>query len=290
MEATRHLIITGASGFLGGELVAQARRLCPGLRITALLSPRQCGIDLADPISVGRLSDLSIDDYAGTALIHAAAAIQVELEPSANETMATNLAQWAQSAGFGFSVFVSSVSVYTPLPCRTVVDAATEPASAYGLDKLNAERIWRRSLPEEKTAIVRLAGVWGWQRRPTLFWNRLLLAAGRGSPPDAIPVVLRKRSRRNYVSAAEAGECLIRMATNRMAGTFLVAGRNPMDNESFVHSLQQLPGSCLEVEWKDDGKCDESLYFFSPEIEPWLRPFEDALSAIWAAKPGWLLE
>lgn len=291
MEALRHLIITGANGFLGGELAAQARRLCPGLRITALISHRQGGIDLSDPNCAGRLStDLTVDDPAGTALVHAAAAIQAGSDPSANEKMAAQLAQWVQSAGIGFSVMVGSVSVYTPLPGRTPVDASTQPVSAYGLDKLNAERVWQRTLPAEKRALVRLAGLWGWQRRPTLFWNQLLLTAARGSPPEPIPVVLRKRSRRNYVSASEASQCLIQLAINRMAGTFLVAGRNPVNTESFVHSLQQLPGSCLEVDWKDDGGGDECLYSFSPEIAPWLQTFENALSATWATKPEWLLE
>jgi nucleoside-diphosphate-sugar epimerase len=185
---------------------------------------------------------------------------------------------------------VSSVSVYSPLPARTPVDASTQPVSPYGLDKLNAEKIWQRMLPAEKTAIARLGGVWGWQRRPTLFWNRLLLAAARGSPPEPIPIVLRKQSWRNYVSASEAGECLIQLAMNRMTGTFLVAGRSPMNTESFVLSLQRLPGSRLVVDWRDDGSCDECLYSFSPEIEPWLQPFENVLSATWAAKPEWLLQ
>jgi hypothetical protein len=44
------------------------------------------------------------------------------------------------------------------------------------------------------------------------------------------------------------------------------------------------------VEWKDDGERDECLYSFSPEIVPWLQPFESALASMWAAKPGWVLE
>jgi nucleoside-diphosphate-sugar epimerase len=289
MEALRHLIITGASGFLGSELAAQARRLYPSLRITALLSPRQGGIDLTDPNSVGRLSsDVLIDDPSGTALIHAAAVIQDALGLSANERMAAQLAEWAHSAGIGFCVTASSVSVYTPLLARTPVDASTQPVSAYGLDKLNAERVWQRKLPEERMAIVRLAGVWGWQRRPTLFWNRLLLAAARGSPPEPVSVVLRKRSWRNYVSVSEAAQCLIQLAARRMSGTFLVAGQSPMNTGSFARSLQQLAGSRLVVDWRDDGDCDECLYSFSQEIAPWLQPFEKTLSAMWAAKPEWL--
>jgi nucleoside-diphosphate-sugar epimerase len=292
MEALlRHLIVTGASGFLGGELITQARRLCPAVRITPLLSPRLGGIDLSDRNCAARLSAaFALDDPANTALIHAAAVIQVMADPLANETMATGLAHWAQSAGIGFSVMVSSVSVYTPRSTCTPVDGSTEPVTPYGRDKLNSEKVWQRTLPPEKMAIVRLAGVWGWQRRPTLFWNRLLLAAARGSPPEPVAVVLRKRSRRNYVSASEAAESLIQLVMHRMAGTFLLAGRNPMNMASFVDSVQQLPGSRLQVEWRDDGGSDECLYDFSPEIAPWLQSFEDTLSTTWAAQPRWLLE
>ena len=283
------MIVTGAAGFLGGELVAQTRRLCPSSRITVLASPRRGGIDLAEPDSASRLAtDVPIDDRAATVLIHAAAAIQETSDPGANEKMAVQVARWAQSARIGFCVMVSSVSVYTPLLAHTPVDASTQPVSAYGLDKLNAERVWQRTLPEEKRAIVRLAGLWGWQRHPTLFWNRLLLAAGRGSPPEPVPLVLRKQSWRNYISVSEAGECLVRLAMNRIAGTFLAAGQSSMTTESFALALQKLPGSRLTVDWRDDGGSDECLYSFSPEIAVWLQPFEANLSAAWAAKPEWL--
>jgi nucleoside-diphosphate-sugar epimerase len=301
MEALRHLIITGSSGFLGGEIAARARTFCPALRVTALLSPRVGGIDLTDTRATDRLAaDVPLDDPGGTALIHAAAVIQVgpetpALDPStnktsANETMAARLAEWAEFAGIGFSVMVSSVSVYTPLPGRTAVGGATQPVTAYGRDKLNAERVWQQSLPAENSAVVRLAGVWGWQRRPTLFWNRLLLTAARGSPPEPTPVVLRKRSVRNYISAAEASDALIHLSRNRMAGTFLMAGQNSIDTASFVDALQKLPGSRLFVDWRDDGDRDECLYSCSSEIASWARPFEEVLSATWTAKPEWVLE
>ncbi len=291
MEELLHLIITGASGFLGSELVAQARGICPAAHITPLYSPREGGIDLTDSNLCARLSkEVPLGKPSSTALIHAAAVIDAPAGGVANTTMATQLAKWAQSAGIGFCVLVSSVSVYTPLLGNTPVNAVTRPVSPYGRDKLNAEGVWQRTLPPEKIAIVRLAGVWGWQRRPTLFWNRLLLAAAQGSPPEPVPVVQRKRSYRNYISAREAAECLIHLAMNRKAGTFLAAGMGPTNTETFVQALQRLPGSRLAVECKDDGERDECLYSCSPDIAQWLEPFESTLAAIWAAKPDWVLE
>jgi len=153
-----------------------------------------------------------------------------------------------------------------------------------------AEKVWEEIVPAERSAIVRLAGIWGWQRVPTLFWNQILLAAGRGSPPQSVPIVRREASLRNYISVSEASDCLLEVAAKRNTGTFLAAGRDLVSTESFVRSVQALPGSRLSVEWEDDGGCDRNLYRASPELMPCLTPFDETLASIWQSKPGWLLE
>ncbi|MBZ5705061.1 MAG: NAD-dependent epimerase/dehydratase family protein [Acidobacteriia bacterium] len=284
------LIITGASGFLGGVLVSAARESWPDGRITPLHSPRHGGLDLTRPDACAALSAaLRIEKPESAALIHAAAAVRPDSPGgnAANATMAGNVAGWARSVGIGFAVLVSSVSV-SPPEGKSIAPAQLR--EGYGTDKLAAEEIWRGILPAEKQAVVRLAGVWGWQKRPTLFWNRLLLVAARGSPPEPMPVVSRRRSKRNYISVFDASECLLRVAENRLSGTFLAAGRDAIDTETFVRALEQLPGSRLSLEWHDDGGRDEALYPASPELSSWLKPFAETLPAVWAKEPAWLLE
>jgi nucleoside-diphosphate-sugar epimerase len=220
-------------------------------------------------------------------LIHAAARVAWNAMDglTANAAMATNVALWAREAGMGFAVLVSGVNVYAPLPYADLTTPC-EPRSLYGQGKCVAEDAWRLVVPAERSAVVRLAGVWGWQPKPTLFWNRLLLAACGAT--DEPPVVKRSRSRRNYISSLEASECLLQIGVRRMPGLFLGAGKDVIDTRQFIEAVQRLTGSTLRVEWQDDGQVDECLYRPSAELSPWLKPFPDILSTIWSAQPDWV--
>lgn len=292
MNNLKEIVVTGASGFLGQTLLDVAATFLSGATVLAIHSPRRGGIDLAHPTAPEKLgTTIHISHPRDTMLIHAAAVVEWNTPDGllANAAMALNVATWARSTDIGFAVLVSGVNVYDLLAV-TDVDAPCQPPTLYGLGKWAAEHVWRLLLPQERSAIVRLAGIWGWQRRPTLFLNQLLLAAARGSPPEPRPVVRRSRSRRNYISAHEASYCLLQVGANRMPGLFLGAGRDIVDTRSFVEALQKLPGSKLSVDWQDDGGADDVIYRPSAELLPCLKPFPDELSTIWANRPDWVLQ
>jgi len=284
------VLVTGASGFLGQTLLEVAETNWPNATLLPIHSARRDGIDLAHPDILENLRKaIQISNPNKTVLIHAAAAVEWDTPNGllANATMAVNVAMWAKSTKIGFCVLVSGVNVYETLP---YADTGTRcrPPTFYGLGKLVSEHVWCLLLPGEHRAIVRLAGIWGWQRRPTLFWNRLLLAAARGTPPEPRLVVRRSRSRRNYISAREASHCLLQIGVNRMPGLFLGAGRDVVDTQSVVNALQDLPGSKLSVDWEDDGGTDDVIYRPSDELFPWLNPFRQELSTFWANRPNWV--
>lgn len=286
----RHVVITGASGFLGAAVVAAARAVQPTLSVTAVDSPSEGGIDLTAPDAAARLqAAVRLDDPGATVLIHAAARVRWDAPEGllANAAMAVNVASWGREAGVGFAVLVSAVNVFATRPF-TPGNAPCRPPSMYGVGKLAAEHAWRVLLPPQRRTVVRLAGIWGWQRRPTLFWNRLLLRAA-GIETGAALVVRRRRSRRNYISAREASACLLGLAADRVPGVFLAAGLDVVSVEQFVEAVATLPGSRVDVDWQDDGGSDEIVYETSPELRRWLRPFPEELAAVWAARPAWVL-
>jgi len=285
------LVITGASGFLGHTLTEVARDSWPEATLLPLNSPRHGGIDLAKPSASGDLeAAIQLTNPREAILIHAAALVKWSSVDGlmANVAMAVNVATWARAMDIGFSVLVSGVNVYPDVPFANIYTPCC-PTSFYGIGKVVAEHLWRLLIPEERSAIVRLAGIWGWQPRPTLFWNTLLLAAARGFTGDSRPIVRRKRSRRNYISAREASECLLQVASNRMAGMFLAAGKDVVDTETFINALETSPDSRLSVDWQDDGGEDEKIYEPSIELLSWLKPFPEELPAIWKSKPDWVM-
>lgn len=278
------VVVTGASGFLGRHLVEEA-----GEDAVPIASPRRGGIDLTAADTPEQLSGrVPLDDPEGTVLVHAAARVAWE-DPTGlvdNALMACHVARWARDAGVGFAVLVSSVNVYGPAP-RADRETSCRPETPYGVGKVAAEHVWRATLPADRAAVVRPAGIWGWQREPTLFWNELLLAAARG-PAREPPKVTRAESLRNYISAPDAARAILKVAKERQTGLHVAAGRDEVTTGRYVDALKGLPGSRLEVEWADDGKEDRRIYEATEPLRSEVQGFEEALSELWNDRPDWV--
>lgn len=274
----RHIVITGAGGFLGSHLAAAARK-SGAEKVTPVYSRLTAeGVDLADKNAVQDLQQrFPISNPEETAVIHAAAHVEWDSIEAVtlNALMAFNVASWMAEQKVGFGVLVSGVNAGIEGP----------PQTMYGVGKVAAEHIWDVLLPS-RHATVRLAGIWGWQRKPTLFWNRVLLAAVRkkGEPLN----VCRRNSRRNYIHVEDASRVLLALAETRRSGCFLAAGRDNVTTAEFVEAVQRLPHSHLSVNCTGDEGGDNQIYQCSPELLPYIRPFKEALAETWRAKPAWV--
>jgi nucleoside-diphosphate-sugar epimerase len=249
-------------------------------------------IDLAKPDAALRLAgSFRFERPESAVVIHAAAVVDnSEDGRRKNAFMARQVAEWVRDSGVRTSVLVSTVSVYPDLP-RVRLDSPLQPSTIYGMGKLEAEREWTNVLGNENTCIVRVGGIWGWQRRPTLFWNRLLLLAARGHEVGAKPVIPSQGGFRNHVSRDEVAACLLKFAKRGNRGVYLLAGLDTLSISDFARALESLPGSRLSVRMQDTGSSsDEYVFEPSPEVVPYLQPFQKTLSAEWSQRPQWVDE
>lgn len=283
------VVVTGATGFVGTALLDQLRASQSDARVIALSSAQLAGLDLSAHGADEQLARVvRVEVPREVVLIHLAAEVDFVSANAAvkNVAMALNVATWARNVGIGFAALASSVSAYAEAP-KTATGLAYGPSSPYGIGKRVSEDVWRVLLEPRQQVIVRLAGVWGWQGRPTLFWNKLLLAAARGPQSESPLVLTRRRSRRNYIAVADAARCLLEVALHRQSGVFIAAGPETISTGDFVDAVATLPGSQLVIDDRDDGGFDELLFQPADAFLSLLTPFDQALDDVWSHRPRW---
>jgi len=161
------LLITGARGQLGSELVAAAR--AAGIPARAFGSRK---FDITDPDSVDAAltsfaRTATADDVTGRAVVINAAAYtavdDAESDPdvayAVNAAGPTHLAQAAARLGLGL-IQISTDYVFAGDGTRPYeVDDPTGPLSVYGSSKLAGEQAVLEAYPEAQ--VVRTAWIWG---------------------------------------------------------------------------------------------------------------------------------
>jgi dTDP-4-dehydrorhamnose reductase len=162
-----HLLITGARGQLGSDLVAQAT--AAGFPVTGFGSTELdvTDADAVDRALAGFAHDAKGDDVSGTAVVMNASAYtavdaaetDVDAAYAVNESGPANLARAAGRYGIGF-IHVSTDYVFPGDGTRPYeVDDPTGPKSVYGASKLAGEQAVLAAYPEAH--VVRTAWVWG---------------------------------------------------------------------------------------------------------------------------------
>ncbi len=165
-----HLLITGASGLLGGNLLMQAREQH---RVTALYhrnmlhlkGVERVGGDLSRPGEAARIVGSSEPDW----VVHCAAATNVddcERDPERafrlNRDMARLVAEAAHAIGARF-VQISTDAVFDGKRGDYTERDAPNPINVYGRSKLEGEQAVLKADPD---ALVVRTNLYGWSAQP----------------------------------------------------------------------------------------------------------------------------
>ena len=248
------VLVTGASGLLGREVVRQALKVGRAVRGTDLLPPdpsfdetyEHVQADLLDSKACIRLCD-------GVEAVVHTAALQHHSNPPKfrreaffhrNVVMTQNLADAAAAAGVRHVVYISSDMVYgIPKSGAFQETSPTRPIGPYGRSKLASELVWIKK---------RGSGM-----KVTIFRPRLLVGPGRlgiltklfdrirmGKP---IPLIGSGKNRYQMVSVSDVTEAVI-LAFQKQPDAILNLGSADVPStEALVDYVARRAGSASRI-------------------------------------------
>jgi dTDP-4-dehydrorhamnose reductase len=231
----RRLLVTGAGGMLGQDVVAQARRT--GHEVVAL---GRAQLDIADAAAV----DAAIANAAPDVVINCAAWTDVDgAEADPQGALAVNGAGAGTVAGAAGAVgahvvHVSTDYVFSGDAGRAYVESdATDPQSAYGRSKLAGERAVIAASPDH--AVVRSSWLFGLGGRNFVETMLSLSAAGR----EEVSVVTDQVGCPTFTG--HLARALIGVAARGGGGVFHVAGAGACSwNEFAIEIFAQADVDC----------------------------------------------
>jgi dTDP-4-dehydrorhamnose reductase len=237
------LLVTGASGLLGGAIVLASRDRHEVVAVSGshLLRAGEGVVpEAADLSTIGVAGEL-IARHRPDAVIHTAAATDVdgcERDPARatvlNETMAGLVAGAARDAGARL-IHISTEAVFDGTAGPYGEDDAPNPLNAYGASKLAGERAVAGALPD--ATIVRTT-IYGWNAQPKRSlaeWFVARLEQGEPAPgfEDAwmTPILV-----------DDLADLLLRMLGRDVHGVLHVTGRECVSKAEFGRRLARAFG------------------------------------------------
>lgn len=236
----RTIVLSGASGFLGGAIAARLRRAgAVVLGLSRQAHDDRVVVDLEAPDAAARLDALPAVD----AVVHCAAALpgrraDAEL-PDANERMTLALARWAGRRGVPHFVLASSCSVYGPVVEPCVETAPAAPASAYARSKLASEQVVAAVAAETgmRACTLRISAPYGPGLRADTVLRRFLRDAAAGEPLRLLGTGGRTQ---DFVHEDDVAEAFFLALSAGASGVHNVSGGHPV-------TMRELAATVLRV-------------------------------------------
>jgi nucleoside-diphosphate-sugar epimerase len=239
------VLVTGASGFLGGHL---ARALRADGAVGASRTPQTdtsiewtAPFDPTDPCAVrSALRDVDVVIHAaGRAhVLHETATDALSAFRHANVTSTRVLLDGARDMGVRHFVLLSSVSVYGDMVSDTVhLETPTAPSTPYGVSRLEAEQALR-IVSAITTTVLRLPMAYG----PGMKGNplRLFDLVARGTPLPLGSI----QNRRSLLYVGNLVEVVRRLlvAPPTSGSVLLVADAEPVSTPTLAREIAQALG------------------------------------------------
>lgn len=239
---TQRILVTGATGFLGMEIVRQL--------VDAGHTVRATGRNPRPPHEACEYVPCSLEQEAGLrqlvtdvdCVIHCAGlAHQFGPTPAAefqrvNVECSEQLARQAAARGVRRLVFAGSISVYGPQSGLLTEETPCQPAADYGRSKLAAEHALQSVADASQLQLVtlRMSTVYGAEDRGNLL--RLIRAIDRGR----FVFVGSGGNRKTFIHRQDAAAACIAAATDSACGVFNVSGAQVTTREIVSHICRNL--------------------------------------------------
>ncbi len=247
------LLVTGATGFVGRALCAQA--VAGGIAVrgaTRSVAPLPGGVQAVTVPSLFDQSDWTAALAGCSAVVHCAARVHVMAASMAdpleefrrvNVQGTLNLARQAAAAGVRRFVFVSSIKVNgeaTQLGCPFTADDTPAPLDAYGISKMEAEQGLREIAAQTgmEVVIIRPPLVYGPGVKANFAAMMRWLKRGVPLPLGAI------HNQRSLVSLDNLVDLLVTCLTHPAAAnqTFLVSDGEDVSTTALLRRMGQALG------------------------------------------------
>jgi dTDP-4-dehydrorhamnose reductase len=239
------LLVTGGSGYLGGEILRRA----PGAVGTAYTRAGDVRLDVRDAGAVRAL----IGSVRPACVIHTAYARSGEEAWDVNVSGARNVADAAASAGARI-VHLSTDVIFAGDAGRAYVEAdAPRPVTAYGRSKAEAEAAVRAAHPG--ATIVRTSLIYGGTELST--HERAVLDAVDGSAPMAFFA----DEIRCPAHVGDLAQAVLELSHASLAGPLHVAGSDAVSRYELARLVAAAYG-------RDEGLVEATLSAALPDPRP----------------------